>query len=66
MTRFEYRTLEVPTKQKNAFSMIQINQEKLDESLRGLGEQGWELTSKVESTSGGTILKTILVFKRTV
>jgi hypothetical protein len=66
MTRFEYKTIELPRKRKNTFSLLRIDKEALDGSLKSLGEQGWELISKIESTSGGTILKTVLIFKRTV
>lgn len=66
MTRFEYKTIELPRKRKNTFSLPRIDKEALDELLKNLGEQGWELTSKVENTSGGTIIEAVLIFKRAV
>ncbi len=66
MTRFEYKTIDIPTTKKNAFSMTKIDKEKLKETLKGLGEQGWELITTLENTYSGSMMENILVFKRAV
>jgi len=66
MTRFEYKTVDIPTKKKNAFSMLKIDKEKLNQTLKGLGEQGWELMTTIENNFSGSMMENILVFKRAV
>ncbi|MFK7948982.1 MAG: DUF4177 domain-containing protein [Saprospiraceae bacterium] len=66
MTRFEYKTVNVPMKQKNRFSMFRIDREKLDETIKGLGEQGWELVSTFNHSISGSAMEIIMVFKRAV
>jgi hypothetical protein len=66
MTRFEYKTVSVPTKRKNRFSMNEFNHESLNETLKGLGEQGWELASTLENNIGGSLMEIVMVFKRAV
>jgi hypothetical protein len=66
MTRFEYKTISVSTKKKNAFSMIYLDKEKLNESLKDLGEQGWELVSTINHNLGGSMVEILMVFKRAI
>lgn len=66
MIRFEYKIIELPMKRKNKFSFPKLDQEALHNLLKSSGEQGWELVSKVENTSGGTIIEAVLIFKRAV
>lgn len=66
MTRFEYKTVAIPMKQKNRFSMFTFDKEALDERLRKLGEQGWEMISTVDRHVSGSMMESLMVFKRKV
>jgi|GEM_PF-1100488 hypothetical protein len=66
MIRFEYKTVSVSTKKKNAFSMIYLDKEKLNECLKDLGEQGWELVSTINHNISGSMIEILMVFKRAV
>ena len=66
MIRFEYKTVSVPTKKKNRFSMSEFDHESLNDTLKGLGEQGWELASTLENSISGSLMEILMVFKRAV
>lgn len=66
MIRFEYKTVEVPTTRKNRFSMYEFDVEQLNEILRKLGEQGWEMVSTLDRAIGGSTTSPIMVFKRKI
>lgn len=66
MKRFEYKTIKVPTKRKNSFSMMYIDQEVLNETLKDLGEQAWDLVSTINNEIGGSLVEVVMIFKREV
>jgi hypothetical protein len=66
MKRFEYKTIKVPTKRKNSFSMMYIDQEVLNETLKDLGEQAWDLVSTINHEIGGSLVEVVIIFKREV
>lgn len=66
MTRFEYKTVNVPMARKNSFSIYKFDRTELDQILRKLGEQGWELVSTLDNTAGGSMMEIVMVFKRAV
>ena len=66
MKRFEYKTIKVPTKSKNSFSMMYIDQEVLNETLKDLGEQAWDLVSTINNEIGGSLVEVVMIFKREV
>ena len=66
MTRFEYKTVAIPMKRKSRFSMYEFDKEKLDETLRKLGEQGWEMVTTVDRNMSGSMMESLMVFKRKV
>lgn len=66
MKRFEYKTIKVPTKRKNSFSTMHIDQEALNETLKDLGEQAWDLVSTINNEIGGSLVEVVMIFKREV
>lgn len=66
MTRFEYKTVAIPMKRKNRFSMYEFDKEVLNETLRKLGEQGWEMVTTLDRNMSGSMMESLMVFKRKV
>jgi hypothetical protein len=66
MKRFEYKTVSVPTKKKNTFAMTYLDKEALNETLKDLGEQAWELVSTIDHNVGGSLFEIVMIFKREV
>ena len=66
MKRFEYKNIKVPTKRKNSFSTMYIDHEVLNETLKDLGEQAWDLVSTINNEIGGSLVEVVMIFKREV
>ncbi|MDF1696257.1 MAG: DUF4177 domain-containing protein [Saprospiraceae bacterium] len=63
MERIKYKTHTINLK-NSIFSKRKIDGETLTSELNKLGEQGWELVTKVDSLTNGWTNNVVLIFKR--
>ena len=62
MKKFEYKTLEV--KLDGFLSSTPFKAEEWEEDLNELGQQGWELVTRIERNKEGYTTRALLIFKR--
>ena len=60
MTRFEYKTIKIPTDNAN-----NVDEQTLDQQLNRLGTDGWELVSVFDTNAvAGASIYVVAIFKR--
>ena len=64
MKKFEYKTLEL--KLGGVFASTPFKADEWEDELNALGEQGWELVTRIERNREGYTTRALLVFKREV